>query len=265
MRPINSEQLRIIQLDILKNFIRVCSNNGIPYYLVYGSMLGAVRHKGYIPWDDDIDVGIFRKDVKKLSKLLSDGKYKIINSNIDKKYFSPLLKVFDADTLLIQDYGQIEGVNIGVYVDVFVFDCVPQNELQRKKFYEKAEKLRFQWSLSCRKFTARSKNCFIGFFKSLFSIPFKVIGYHYFANRYLKYSSSWKDEGLYGIVVYSEGFEKEFCYTIKDLSEVKVRFEDMDVSIPAAYENALKKCYGDYMILPPVEERKRHRFNAYVK
>ena len=231
--------------------------------MTYGSLLGTVRHKGFIPWDDDIDVMVLRTDVEKLKRCFNNERYGIMNYSIDKKYFSPLLKVYDKHTELIQNYGQVEGINLGVYVDVFVLDNVPIDPCAREVFYKKAERKRFEWSLSCRKFSAKSRNLLRSILGGLVSIPFKLIGYHYFAKRYDRFASSLTNTGAYGIVVYGEGFSKEYVYSLDDLKGITDVFEGIPVCIPTPYKEVLTKCYGDYMKLPPVEERKKHLSNAY--
>ena len=265
LRRINPSELRTIQVNILKYFVEMCNKNSIKYYMTYGSLIGVIRHKGFIPWDDDIDVMVLRKDVEKLKKVFNGPKYKVINTSVNKKYFSPLLKVYDNDTLLIQDYGQVEGMNIGVYIDVFVLDNVPRDEKRRKIFYKKAQRLRFLWALSCRKFSAKSRNFIISFLKSVISIPFKLIGYSFFSKKYESYASSYKNEGCYGIVVYSEGYNKEYVYSERDLETISMPFENLEVFVSISYDKALKKCYGDYMIIPPIEEREIHLFNAFYR
>ena len=241
----------------------MCKEYDIKNYMAYGSLLGAIRHKGFIPWDDDIDVMILRSDVEKLIKVVPSDHFDIMNYSINKKYFSPLLKIYKKNTLLIQDYGQNEGMDLGIYIDVFVLDNVPSDEGLRRNFYKKAERLRFFWGLSCRKFSTRSKNIFRKIIGGVISIPFKVIGYYHFAKKYDLFSSSLENTGSFGIVVYGEGYDKEFVYTEVDLEEICVKFEGLIVNIPKSYNEILTKCYGDYMKLPPVEERKKHKFLAY--
>lgn len=261
--PIDQDSLKTIQLDILKFFIKKCEDNNIKYFLAYGSLLGAIRHHGFIPWDDDIDVMIYRDDVSKLAKVFDDDRFKIINSSINKRYFSPLIKVYDSHTLLIQNYGQNEGINLGVYIDVFVLERVPLDDKKRKSFYKKAADYRLFWSLSCSKFNSKSKNFIKWIVKRIVSIPFKIIGFHFFASKYEKFASSYSGDFLYGIVIYSEGYDKEYAFTKEDLLPLNVKFEDLFVSIPSSFDSALKKCYGNYMEIPPIEERKKHLFEAY--
>ena len=263
-KRLTTGEMRSIQLDILLYFIDFCKKNSIKYYLAYGSLLGAVRHKGYIPWDDDIDVMIFREDVEKLLLNFGNERFSIINSSTNDKYFSPLIKAYDKKTLLVQGYGQVEGINICVNIDVFVLDRVPADENERRDFYDKAANYRFKWSLSCSSIRSKSKNFIVWLVKRVISLPFKIIGYRFFSKKYDSFASSYQGKSLYAIVVYGEGFEKEYTYTEDDLESIEATFEGITISIPKSYDLVLKKCYGDYMSLPPVEARKRHPVKAYA-
>ena len=262
---LNEEEIKAIQLDLLKHFINICENNKIKYFMIYGSLLGTIRHAGFIPWDDDIDVAVLREDIPALINAIRGDRYKFINSSIDKKYFSPLYKFYDDETELIQSYGQVEGKNLGVYIDVFVLDNVPLDETKRKAFFRRADKLRFLWSLSCRKLSAKSKTIFKTIFKTIISIPFKIIGFHFFAKKYEKHAMSCASNVAKAIVIYGEGFEKEYVFFKEDLETTIKSFENLKVRVPVVFDSILRKCYGDYMVLPPIKERKKHLFTAYKK
>ena len=110
--------------DILSYFDKVCRDNGLPYSLAFGTMLGAVRHKGFIPWDDDVDVCLLREDYEKLLEILKnneDDRFKVIDSKINDTYFYNVAKIVDTRTSLIEKkYKKIYGY--GVYVDIFPLD-----------------------------------------------------------------------------------------------------------------------------------------------
>ena len=133
LEAITLNEMREIQLDLLKSFIQFCENSNIFYCSAYGTTLGSVRHFGYIPWDDDIDLMIYRKDLEFIVNNYPSGNYKIISLLNNKDYFSPLVKIYNDKTLLIQDYGQVEKINTGVYIDIFILDKLPVDDDNRKK------------------------------------------------------------------------------------------------------------------------------------
>lgn len=140
------EHLHICLLDIMSEVDRICSENSIGYSLIGGSMIGAVRHHGFIPWDDDMDIGMLRQDYEKFIS--------ICESRLDKKYF---LQTYDSDPKYNYGYAKmlLNGTELvefghertkyrkGIFVDIFPFDTVPNNIGERKKqkrslfFYKK--------------------------------------------------------------------------------------------------------------------------------
>ena len=116
MREMLEEEIKQSELDMLKTIHDICEANGLRYYLVYGTLLGAIRHKGFIPWDDDIDIAMPRNDMNNLFKLLKNhDRYMPLSTQTSSQYSSSLPKVIDKRTLLIQHYSFKESVDLGVY------------------------------------------------------------------------------------------------------------------------------------------------------
>ncbi|MBQ8445584.1 MAG: LicD family protein, partial [Opitutales bacterium] len=129
MREITHEELKQIQLGILDKVHEFCEKNGITYFLSSGTLIGAVRHKGYIPWDDDLDLYMPRADYDKFIKLFSANSpenTKLLSLETDKKYQYPFAKVIDDRTEMVET-AVGESFKIGVYIDVFPVDSVPDN------------------------------------------------------------------------------------------------------------------------------------------
>ena len=127
----NSEDLKTIQMDILSYIDVVCKKYNIKYSISGGTLIGAIRHKGFIPWDDDIDIMLTRSDYDHLVNAMINEydkgniKYRLVTHDIDREFLYPYAKVFDEDTLLIEDIKEIK--NFGVYVDVFPIDYISQS------------------------------------------------------------------------------------------------------------------------------------------
>ena len=117
-------ELQKCQLEILKEFIRICKDNNLQYYLVGGTCLGAVRHKGFIPWDDDIDVAMPRDDYDKFITLQDQMKkpYFIQTYKSDKNYIYNFAKVRDSSTTFVENFFACSQMNHGVWIDVFPLD-----------------------------------------------------------------------------------------------------------------------------------------------
>ena len=130
MERMSKEELRKTQIGILDYFTNICEENGINYFLTYGTLLGAIRHKGYIPWDDDIDVAMLREDYDKLIDVFNtnnNSRYRFSCVENDPLCMYPFGKIIDENTILYERGEQ--GIEIGVYIDVFVYDNAPMESL----------------------------------------------------------------------------------------------------------------------------------------
>jgi len=267
-----SSDLKIIELDILKYFKNICISNNLKYFLAYGTLLGAVRHSGFIPWDDDIDVMMPRNDYYRLCKILSKNNakadyYELLSMHNNDIYFAPIAKLIDTRTILIQDYGQIEKPILGVYIDIFILDGFPDNKKESINIIDRANKNRFYWGLSVRKFSAKSKNLIIAIIKSLYSIPFRIIGYRYFLRKIDNIAKTYDYEisNYVGVICFGEGY-KEIIEKKYIEPGIEILFEGEKYSAPSNIDKYLKNIYGDYLKIPPENERiPKHRNYIYWK
>jgi lipopolysaccharide cholinephosphotransferase len=261
------KRIQKIQLDILKHFDRLCRSNNLVYFLNYGSLLGAVRHAGFIPWDDDIDVMMPRSDYNKLIQVLESNEhenYQFISMHTDRKYFAPIAKMYDNNTLLIQNYGQIESHELGIYIDIFILDGLPEDEKTQKHILKRSDRLRFLWSLSIRKPNAKSKNLAVAIVKTIISIPFLLIGYRYFLTLLDKHCSKYSDLSCdyLAVICFGEG-EREIFKKNDIFPPKSIRFEDKEYLCPNNTQLYLERMYGDYMKIPAEKDRKQHMNTVY--
>lgn len=262
-----SEKQRVA-LNVLIFFKEFCESHNIRFFLAYGTLLGAVRHNGFIPWDDDVDVMLLRDDYYKFIKVWSNEAhpfYKFVSMDTNKDYFAPLAKMYDNRTLLVQEYGQIEKEKYGIYIDIYVIDKLPDNYSDAATLYSKSQKIRKQWGMAVRKFSAPSRS----FVKKICRIPYmaicKLYGTHYFMRKYNQLAQSYKNLETHhlGIIIYGEGISKEYFSTSMFIHPAKVSFEGTEFLAPTDVDKYLTQMYGDYMKLPPVEERKVHPNKTY--
>lgn len=264
MDEISLDEMKEIEISILDCFHDICERNNLKYSLAYGTLLGAVRHQGFIPWDDDVDVMMPRPDYESFIKIadreLINTKYRFLCLENEKSYYSPLAKIYDNRTKLRQHDGHITKTEMGVYIDIFVVDGIPEDVNLRRALFEEERKLRLKWLLSCRSFLSplnTSKNIWNYFLKSIYSVPFRLIGTHHYLKQYNSLACRYAiDESKYcGVILFGEGEKKEllpreYIYSLK-----KIKFEN---NYYWAIENAdlyLSNIYGDYMQLPPESER----------
>lgn len=121
MKELDLIDIKRLELDMLSYIDKICEENSISYCLDYGTLLGCVRHKGFIPWDDDIDIAMSKKGYEKFKKIINglDGRYKLIDAYTDDDYHYPFGKVVDTNTKLIED-GVDKINNLGLYIDIFI-------------------------------------------------------------------------------------------------------------------------------------------------
>ena len=132
------KHLQKVELMILKDFIKICDENNLNYFLYGGTLLGAIRHKGFIPWDDDLDVIMFRKDYEKFLKIMENNeindKYEILDIRYNEDYFFNFGKMILNNTKLHSvDYSQIK-FNKGIFIDIFILDNLPKNKIKQYFF-----------------------------------------------------------------------------------------------------------------------------------
>lgn len=263
-------KLQAKQLEILKFFISICEKHNLTYYLVAGSCLGAIRHQGFIPWDDDIDVALPREDYDKLMTLTNEfegSKYFLQNYKTDPKYLYNFAKIRDSSTTYIENFFKTYQINHGVWIDVFPLDGVSTKNEDKKKYDFKVKAswhhARFAYLYGLRrKFSKRT------FFKDLLlNIP----AYLFFFANVGHYRNKMLDKKMKKIA-YKDAYLVANYFTIygaKDIhpkevfgSGVKVKFEDIQVNVPTDYDTYLTNIYGDYMTPPSLDKQVGHHINS---
>ncbi len=140
MEKINLKALQDVELGILKDFINICDTYNLKYVLAYGTCIGAIRHKGFIPWDDDIDVAMPRKDYEKLINIADEvmgDKYVLQTYNSEKNCGLIFGKIRKNGTIMSEVYSHHIDMHQGVWIDIFPYDNVPDDEIERKKIFQK--------------------------------------------------------------------------------------------------------------------------------
>lgn len=254
------ESLRKAQLYIAKEIRRICEKHNIHYFLDCGSMLGAVRHKGFIPWDDDMDIGMVKADYDKFLMVAPDelGEDFFLD-NYDSNDDCALVfsKVRLKGTEYLEDKGDENRIHNEIFVDVFPYYWISDNEIERK--IEGAMMAIFSQAILSKCGYKVWKGD--GFIKRVKFIPTDVIGFFLskrkmFAiinNLYNKHSSTKRmcihAGSCYGYWFFDKDVFDDF---------VDAEFEGDMFKIPSRYDDYLKQAYGNYMELPPIEKRITH-------
>lgn len=262
MKELTIEELKQYQLRILKAVAEYCEGNEIKYWIDCGTLLGAVRHKGYIPWDDDIDIGMLREDYDKFiySFNSSNERYKVYSIENNPNFYFPHAKVLDTDTVLYEP--DENGLKLNINIDIFIYDNAPDDERLTKRMFKKRDRL--LWAKSFRLFKYDSKNPFKKIVGRCLNFLLKVFPENYFDKRIIKNSRRYVDKKTEKVGNFSS-FSRMCCDKRVFADFSKIEFEGNKYSCPVGYDEWLKAFYGDYMQLPPKEKQiSHHRFKAYL-
>lgn len=248
------------ELEMIKWLEKICNKNEIQYFLIGGSEIGAVRHKGFIPWDDDVDLGMLRNDFDKFLQVFKDElpdyyelQYKIVGENA---VWSNLCRIRDKRTTGIIDNQIGKPISHGAFIEIYPYDNLPENLKEQKRL-------------------ANQTNCLIQIIqdrigqKSALGLRMKI-----WKLIYRRRSIEELDNVLDCVCKKYNGIYTKYVGTLmspryvlsgtevlftSDLEEtIEVQFENIKVRIPQGFHRCLTKQYGDYMSLPPIEQRGLH-------
>lgn len=247
-----------VELDLAREFLRVCSKYNIKTSAFAGSILGAVRHKGFIPWDDDMDFCLSREEFNKLlhvPKSEFKSPYYLQTTLEDQRFFCPYARLRNDETTGIITWNKSPEYHNGIFIDIFVVDGFPESKsLYWKQF--------IKWSLVrpiLENYKGHGKvykkidvliNCAA---KAL--SKFKT--YEEWVRIYDKVISSNNSKtNRLALITHGRWFTTRYWLYHSELDDIVfVPFENIEIPIPNSYDEVLKRMYGDYMKFPPVEQR----------
>lgn len=264
MKEIDIVTYKKILIKILKYIHNICIENDIKYSLSGGSLIGAVRNNGIIPWDDDIDMILSPNDYRKLLRILSkkNKHFKLLNPYTNDKYCYPFAKLIDTSTILYEE--GMNNIDYGVYVDILEYHYVSNNKVIRSIQYLKQRITHSLLIASIQNNDTRKKEKNI--FKKIRNIIADIYGPIRLKKTYIKLCNT-KNKTNYLLSNWPiYGYKKEIQESKFFTSFKIVKFENIEAYINADYDEILTKSFGNYMELPPVEQRKsRHSIKAYYK
>ena len=268
MRKLSLDEIKKFELGILDVFSKFCDENNLTYYLTYGTLLGAVRHKGFIPWDDDIDVIMPRQDYDKLQELLS-RQNNFFTPHIELKtpkskgHQYHFCKVVD-NTTLVQELSMNERYKTSIWIDIFVLDKITEKQPEQQQFIQRLLRMRKHYFYTIeRKYNGNQLNKKIKFYfyKAILKPVYFVLNQRQRILRYAtKYAKSDSNTWFFSL----NGDAHKTLISTEDLQQTELEFEGNFYKTFKNYDTLLTQLYGDYMQLPPVNQRVAHETMAYL-
>lgn len=265
MKYFTLDELKKSELDILVQFDNFCKKENLYYTLAGGTLLGAIRHKGFIPWDDDIDVMMPRDDYNRMLHILHNKK---IATNLDclisgdQNYFYPFAKICNNETVAEMEDNYSKH---GIWIDVFPLDNLPKDDELLQKLFKKT---RFWRAVIISMTTKLNKEKSVK--KKIAKLTLQVFAIFYGKNNVVKKANEIaqyynnQDTEYIGCSVWGYG-PGERLRKETYLASCDVEFEKYYFKAPKCWEDYLIGIYGDFMKLPPVEKRKSHHLKAWRK
>lgn len=278
MKEISLEEQKKLQLDMLIDFANFCDKNNITYYLSGGTLLGAIRHKGFIPWDDDIDIMMPRDDYERAINLYKNDVYVLDAIENNPLCWERYARIYNKKTIIFSNVRNKYKEHI--FIDIFPIDGLSNNKLSQKYVFFMQKILTtahlasvldfslsnryadknagfYNWKIYVRTFIKYLLILTVGNIKPQVWIKLMTI----LAKKRNFYKSDWV-----AVLIAASYGSKEIMPKNIFRSKIQVDFESHKFWAPVGYDYYLKSLYGDYMKLPPIEKRQSHHdFKAYWK
>lgn len=267
----NKVLFKDILLEVFEEFIRICEENSLQYFCLGGTLLGAIRHQGIIPWDDDIDVGMPRADYEKFLAIFNSKRnahFSLIYPTAENNFYLPFAKVY-------ANYTKLQELNtecmIGVFVDVFPLDGISSNDESSKNALFRYIDLKTELWSSARSHKAKAREILKKFSNMNFQFLNRDLTSLLFKSRYrerllkelqqIATKNSYESSSF--VCNFGGAWASKEISTKEEFSSFKyVKFEHLSVRIPIGYHKYLTRMYGDYMVPPTeVDRASKHVFD----
>lgn len=268
MEQLKKEEIQQIQLEILDFVDRFCTENNITYYLTGGSLIGALRHNGFIPWDDDIDIMMYRDEYEVFIKSFNEKqtRYHAFSIEHDDGYNYHFCKVCDTKTLLIEGL-RINDIDLGVNIDVFPLDKLPDNVNETKLLSKLHTIDKMMYCKAFRLNNLRTKHLFQRI--KILACKLLCLGTtrRRLGEKQSRLAQQFKCATTTDYALLTCHIRKQFPRIDRKITKRDTHvFEDRKFSIPSTYDRYLTLQFGDYMTPPPPDKQIRyHDFIAYRK
>jgi len=262
------ELLKKAEVSILKDFSEVCNKHGITWFAIGGSVIGAARHQGFIPWDDDLDLGMLRKDFDRFLEIWESelgDKYHLASPDTDKEYSSAVVKLMRKGTKFVPEFLDKSNAQLGIHIDLFAYDNYTNDE----KSVKQIKQARFWDQLLFLKGSGRPSIPFKGVKKAIASIICQFIhgvlvlfrvSSKWMFKKFNEVAQRYDDIDTEYVTIYQDAWIHESRMAKSEIFPLKyLKFEDVEIPVQNDYMTILERYYGsDVMQLPPVEKRVNH-------
>jgi lipopolysaccharide cholinephosphotransferase len=264
------KEIHEIELEMLDAVDYICNKYNLRYFLAGGTLLGAVRHKGFIPWDDDVDISMPRNDYDKFLEIMEEGYrdfayYRIYQVKEKSDYSFPFAKLSDMRTIIKNYSKEFNIQGMGAYIDIFPIDGFGNDLKNAKKIIVKQNVKGHRISRAFSGFSGCSlvKKCTLLIWKIQYFFKGREKSYRILEQELRKNEF---DTSKYVGSTFGLRGEKEIIEQRYFADSLKMKFENREYKVPVGYDQYLKQMYGDYMQLPPVNERiAPHNMDIYWK
>ena len=246
-----------MELDMVKRFVEVCEENHLKYWMMGGTLLGAVRHKGFIPWDNDIDLAMPRKDYNRLLEIgpTAFQKPMFFQTPVPdgSRYFNTVVKIRNSNGTAATREEFKCGMNCGIFIDIFCLDEIPDSHRKAKRYFRRLGEL-----TRMRRFALGMplKGGLVNKIKHAFQKSVYCLVYHNpsaggLYRIYQKEAGKYAGTECHRLAHRDFGYHTKFIWNKKDWDKtIELDFEDLKLKAPAGYDAILKRQYGDYMQFP---------------
>lgn len=265
MRKVTEQEYKALLVKLLERIHNICEKNHIRYSVAYGTCLGTIRHKGFIPWDDDIDICMPREDYRLFKQAFNspDGRYYTLDAE-DPLYFNNFARACDG-IMTLKIRGTLNIEKLGAFVDVFLLDHWPDSKEERMQYSQDITEasLRIKKALPWAAYKTHTTKAKI---KNILRFPSLIYNQYFIGlstrkqerdQLLTKYSS---EKTLFRSISIDRRPDRLPWYVAEEKLDDRflAPFEDIEVYCPGEYDRLLRECYGNYMELPPIEKRKSH-------
>lgn len=263
MKELSREEVQRVETKLLEEFADICESHGLSYYLAYGTLIGAARHQGFIPWDDDVDVMMPRKDFEILFSEFNRWRLRDTSQFVHCRNETcrfPFARIMDTRTLVDEEYSE-DGEELGAWIDIFPLDDMP---LDADKLFKRIG----YWN-TARMLAAsdpkKGATPFARLAKKILVPCYRRKGAIHYAKKMDRAVLDWdnRDRSSYAEILGVTEREKPLPKAW--FEPALLPFGNREYCVPACYDEVLSSCYGDWRALPPEEERIPHSVKVFLK